>query len=854
MSKNTSTISLYPARGGITVDGHPTMHHPRAYKGMTNWIVRKDGVLERRGGQRNINRVAIREGVAFGDHFTRDALSEDKWPTGDRTFANSYSFYRSGPSVFRFTIPGTASASSAQFLNATDFSPRILVQSADSLDPNQTETISIQFIMRIYSLSSTAGQNSFQLQWRPGAQEDPDVGEMDFFVSFESDGIYVVNDAGSEQKIDSHSTIVDEAGIGDSKYLLWDDPGNVPTDVDSSVGHSGFHTFRFDVTRTSASGGNNRYRASLYFDDLLTYSGIQVSSSDAAGTALTPTLTIKFASPSGGDDVDIELDSIDLDAQAQPIRSLFEYRQEDDGVENRPSQTAIYAGSRVLLDIGDTLRYRCVDEDLPFGLRASFVSFRGDLIYTTQGADPIRIWEPDVGLTRSLKGDAPVAGMLQVHANRVWAAGNPDFPSRAYFSDILDADTWNVVQANLGESGALPAEGGYIDVDPDDGDRITALGPSFQQSMPTYKNTSVHRIVGTSSADFARGVVTRKFGAVSHFAVANIGRDQYFVSEVGVHSLLTTDKYGDVEESFLSDDIRDFWNESVNTGLLKDAWAVDNENEDRFEILLPVREANVSIPNRILGLHYGAISEEHPFGMWYKTKISGYSMLARREPQSTYKRVIVGLANGHLALQDMPSQLDFPVYDKNSITIATAVPAAATDDLQVNLTSDSVVLTAGNLSFGKTSAAVRSGSAIRFTSLAVPAKAPIAKAVMVLDATASDSNPYVNVKIQGESNVSPATFSDYTDWAGRTRTTAYVLWYNVPAFSNATLVTTVDISAIVQEIVNLAGWASGNDLVIFIDDDNSRIFANNADPQRLFAPQDHGTGDDPQLVVYYWDS
>ncbi len=50
-------------------------------------------------------------------------------------------------------------------------------------------------------------------------------------------------------------------------------------------------------------------------------------------------------------------------------------------------------------------------------------------------------------------------------------------------------------------------------------------------------------------------------------------------------------------------------------------------------------------------------------------------------------------------------------------------------------------------------------------------------------------------------------------------------WDNIPAWTQDTEYQSPDISAIVQEIVNQAGWVSGNHLVLFWDDHEGRSTA-----------------------------
>lgn len=138
--------------------------------------------------------------------------------------------------------------------------------------------------------------------------------------------------------------------------------------------------------------------------------------------------------------------------------------------------------------------------------------------------------------------------------------------------------------------------------------------------------------------------------------------DQYFVSDIGVHSLITTQKFGDLESAFLSRDVRDYWRAQIDTASLRYCWAVNNEPLDRYEVLVPTGVlADGMTPNRILTLHYGLTSENFPAGLWSIKKISGHSMAMLRLPGDGFSRNYVGSASGFLNRQDQNDHFDFPV-------------------------------------------------------------------------------------------------------------------------------------------------------------------------------------------------
>jgi hypothetical protein len=96
----------------------------------------------------------------------------------------------------------------------------------------------------------------------------------------------------------------------------------------------------------------------------------------------------------------------------------------------------------------------------------------------------------------------------------------------------------------------------------------------------------------------------------------------------------------------------------------------------------------------------------------------------------------------------------------------------------------------------------------RFPIVKVPRKARILTAKVTLQASNSDSGTTANVRIYGEtSNLDEAAlFTTYADFVGRPKTTAYVNWSSIGAWTADTDYDTPDIKTIIQEIVNLADW------------------------------------------------
>ena len=112
-------------------------------------------------------------------------------------------------------------------------------------------------------------------------------------------------------------------------------------------------------------------------------------------------------------------------------------------------------------------------------------------------------------------------------------------------------------------------------------------------------------------------------------------------------------------------------------------------------------------------------------------------------------------------------------------------------------------------------------SGIRFTSV------PVAQGVDIVSASIQVSSfgnetPEIFTKIYAEDIDDATAFSNTTaNLSGRTLTTASVDWDVSTSWTDGSWYTSVDISSVIQEIVDRGGWSSGNDINILIKDDGS---------------------------------
>ncbi len=187
---------------------------------------------------------------------------------------------------------------------------------------------------------------------------------------------------------------------------------------------------------------------------------------------------------------------------------------------------------------------------------------------STSTVDVPRRWDGSTATFTALGGSPPNFAFMVKHKNRVFAAGEALHPSRLYYSDALAPESWTATGA------------GSIDIDPDDGDRITGL-VSHKNELIIFKGPnrlSIHRLTGSSpsGADaFARVPFVAGVGSINHNGIFKINDDVVFPSPRGIHSLAATAAYGDYVEAFLARPILSFFQDQLNHNVLTRCWGVN---------------------------------------------------------------------------------------------------------------------------------------------------------------------------------------------------------------------------------------------------------------------------------------
>jgi len=155
----------------------------------------------------------------------------------------------------------------------------------------------------------------------------------------------------------------------------------------------------------------------------------------------------------------------------------------------------------------------------------------------------------------------------------------------------------------------------------------------------------------------------------------------------------------------------------------------------------------------------------------------------------------------------------------------------------------------------------KSGGGMRFLNVTIPNSALITAAYIQFTCSGSMSAVTVKTVIIGHKIGDAATFSTLADYQARRGTVvggpnnnnitaASVTWDGIPAWVVDVTYNSPDISSVVQEIVNLPAWASGNAMAIFWDDHADRS-SHTGSPERRAYSWDGNAAKAPLLHVEY---
>lgn len=178
----------------------------------------------------------------------------------------------------------------------------------------------------------------------------------------------------------------------------------------------------------------------------------------------------------------------------------------------------------------------------------------------------------------------------------------------------------------------------------------------------------------------------------------------------------------------------------------------------------------------------------------------------------------------------------------------SAAPTASEDDIHVVITTGASSLVATDHYIGTdigVDPVITYASGIRFRGVAVPAGATILNASITVRASQNDAGGIARMRLYGELNAAPAAFVNYADFIARTPTiNSYVKGFTA-AWTAGDVIVLLEggsLARILQEIIDLPGWAAGNNLAVLLRDNFSTDY-------RRYASWDNAVYTEPTLYV-----
>lgn len=148
---------------------------------------------------------------------------------------------------------------------------------------------------------------------------------------------------------------------------------------------------------------------------------------------------------------------------------------------------------------------------------------------------------------------------------------------------------------------------------------------------------------------------------------------------------------------------------------------------------------------------------------------------------------------------------------------------------------------------GEASTAAKTGKSFYlFPTMPIPPGSNVTSAVMRFQCAESTSPGYPHIYIYGEKDANPSAPTTYLDAEGRVKTSTFKTWVIGEIWEEGENYITVDLSDIINEIIQLPGWAYGNNIMFIFE---PRI--QGTEEARVLATYDNVTYREPFLHITF---
>jgi len=178
------------------------------------------------------------------------------------------------------------------------------------------------------------------------------------------------------------------------------------------------------------------------------------------------------------------------------------------------------------------------------------------------------MWEWSGSAAPVLLTDAPKSQFVGEHKARLFAAGNDEFPLRLHYTGSRQSNLWFSPSEDNAETEIDAVfEAGYIQIPAKHGDAITGFWGNFYGLAIVATRTGVWQLSGSGPTSWRLDDITQTHGIEASNLIAQVVNDLWYCGSDGVHTVLTTDKYGQVASQKVSTPIGNMWSQQTSGGV-----------------------------------------------------------------------------------------------------------------------------------------------------------------------------------------------------------------------------------------------------------------------------------------------
>lgn len=232
----------------------------------------------------------------------------------------------------------------------------------------------------------------------------------------------------------------------------------------------------------------------------------------------------------------------------------------------------------------------------------SFTSI-AEKTYAWDGVNGGVVWD---GTSVTRPGTMPKARFSVVYKGWHVASGVDGQPYRLYFAPVGETSRFTRAAAptdptapNLSVASGVPGATVFsgdnspqaIDIERNNGEKVTGLG-FFQDVLIVFKEQSIYQLYFNDTGGFVVERITSSYGCVSHWTVASVENDCYFLSENGVYVLGNEPNfYAAIRTNELSSRIKPLL-QQINPAQRTKCRAM--YFDDRYWLTVPINSTNVN--------------------------------------------------------------------------------------------------------------------------------------------------------------------------------------------------------------------------------------------------------------------